>query len=471
MKQRDARLPGHCVILAVAVLILSPTVVQGATYYVRTDGNNGNNGSTDSATGAWATIDWAADHVLPGDVVRVQAGTYSARVTPGASGTSGNTITFVADGAVTFCGLDISGKNYLRWIGFTIDTDAGCTRNNRAVWVSGTNVGLEFWNNTIRDANNAGIGASAYSDRDHNFIIIGNTLTGIGGVSGNGTAVSLIGNNNLIAYNDINGVDPDAFYIYGQNSYWLNNYIHNVRDTFDLHSDVFQSNSHTLGLRNNLFEGNFSIGNGSLPNEHGVLLQNQGGAPCEGGACGAVTENLFRYNAWYNNSGGVVGVDQPTYAGITNTRLVHETIVDAMRRSPSAQFGVVFNGNGITGFVYNSIFYRAWGSSVTSNLQPYWPTGGASTTSANFNLAFTPDNTPTYTTPWVSQPNALSNVNPSFVNYATQNFTLAATSAARGGAGPLTTVVGSGSGTTFNVAAGGGWVLPRAERQCQPVRR
>ena len=57
---------GHCVILAVAVLILSPTVVQGATYHVRTDGNNGNNGSTDSATGAWATIDWAADHVSAG---------------------------------------------------------------------------------------------------------------------------------------------------------------------------------------------------------------------------------------------------------------------------------------------------------------------------------------------------------------------------------------------------------------------
>ena len=52
-----------------------------------------------------------------------------------------------------------------------------------------------------------------------------------------------------------------------------------------------------------------------------------------------------------------------------------------------------------------------------------------------------------------------------------QNFTLAATSAARGGAGPLTTVVGSGSGTTFNVAAGGGGFFPRAERQCQPVRR
>jgi len=438
------------------VLILSPAVVQGATYYVRTDGNNGNSGSTNSATGAWATIDWAADHVLPGDVVRIQAGTYSARVTPGASGTSGNTITFVADGAVTFCGLDISSKSYLRWIGFTIKTDAGCTKSNRAVSVSGTNVGLEFWNNTFRDATNVGIASGSYSDRHHNFIIIGNTFTAIGGTSGNGTAVSLIGNHNVVAYNDINGVDPDAFFVYGQNNRWLNNYIHNVRDTFDLHSDVFQSNSHTLGLSNNLFEGNFAIGNGSLPNEHGVLFQNQGGAACETGTCGTVTENLFRYNVWHRTSGGVHGVDQPLVAPITNTRLVHETIVDAMRNAASNNFGVIFNGAGITGFVFNSIFYRAWGSSATSNLRPYWPTSGAGISGANNNLAFTPDNTPTYTTPWVSQSNALSNVNPSFVNYTTQNFTLAAASGARGRGGALTTVSGSGTGTTFTVAAGGG---------------
>jgi hypothetical protein len=455
MKQRAAVLRGYRV--AVAIVILFPTAVHGATRYVRTDGNNSNTGLANTSGGAWRTITAAANLVSPGDVVRVQAGTYSERVAVGVSGTAGNPITFVADGAVTFCGMDISSKNYLRIIGFTIDTDAGtCSKSNRALDVSGTNTGLEFWNNTIRDARNVGIGAGSYADRHHNFVIIGNTFTAIGGGGGNGTAVSIIGNNNLLAYNDISGLDPDAFYCYGQNNRWLNNYIHNVLDTADLHSDVFQANSHTLGLSNNLFEANFAVGAGNLPNEHGALLQNQGGAPCENGPCGAITENLFRYNVWFNQSGGVIGVDQVQVGPITNTRQVHDTVVDAMRNAASVAYGVVLNGSGITAWLRNNLYYRAWGSSVASNVQVFATEAGASISGADYNLAFTPDNTPTYAAPWTAQANPRSNVNPSFVGYTNQNFTLAATSGARGTGAPLTTVSGSGNGTTFNVATGGG---------------
>ena len=60
-----------------------------ATYYVRTDGNDANSGLVDSAGGAWGTIDWASDHVLAGDIVRVQAGTYSEIVSPSVNGSSG----------------------------------------------------------------------------------------------------------------------------------------------------------------------------------------------------------------------------------------------------------------------------------------------------------------------------------------------------------------------------------------------
>jgi hypothetical protein len=453
MKERDAVGLGQRITFVMAVLLLFSAVAQGATYYVRTDGNDGNDGLANTFEGAWRTIDWAADHVSPGDVVRVQAGTYAERVSPGVSGEAENPITFVASGGVTFCGMDISNRNYVRVIGFTIDTNAGtCTKSNRAVAVSGTNTGLEFWNNSIRDANYAGIGSGSYSDRAHNFLVIGNTFTSIGGL---GSAIALRGNNSLFAYNEVAGLDPDAFLVDGTYNRWLNNYIHNLVDTSG-HSDVFQSNSSSLGLSYNLFEANFAVGSGNLADEHGVLLQNQSAMSCSTGTCGVVTENLFRYNVWHNISGGVIGVDQATVAPITNTRQVHDTIIDAMRTAPSAPYGVVFNGLGITAYLHNNLNYRAWGSAVTSQVQVFFATNGASIKAADYNLAYTPNNTPTYTTPWVTQTHAFSNLNPSFVDYPSQNFTLAETSNAIGVGGPLTRVSGSGTGTTFYVAAGGG---------------
>jgi hypothetical protein len=457
MNRRDAARLGQRAILAIAVLLLSSAVAHGATYYVRTDGNNGNDGLSNTTAGAWLTMNWAGAQVSAGDVVRVQAGTYSERVSPAVSGTSASPITFVADGAVTFCGMDISNKNYLRVIGFAIVTDAGtCTKSNRAVDVSGTNTGLEFWNNTFRDANYVGIGSGSYADRHHNFLVIGNTFSAIGGGGGNGSAVALRGNNNLFAYNEISAVDPDAFQVDGTSNRWLNNYIHNVLDTFDLHSDVFQSNSSSLGLSNNLFEGNFEEGNGTLANEHGALLQNQSVASCSTGTCGPVTENLFRRNVWHNTSGGVIGVDQAIVGTIANTRQVHDTVISPMRTQPTATYAASFSGVGINAYLYNNVEYQAWGSNVTSGVQAFLADGGAIITGADYNLAYTPDNIPTYATPWVNQAHPRSNLSPSFVDYANDNFTLGATSGARGMGGPLTTVNGSGTGTTFNVANGGG---------------
>src|ERR1041385_6302815 len=124
-----------------------------ATYYVRTDGNNTNNGLTNSSGGAWKTIDWGADHAAAGDTVRVQNGTYVERATPGISGTSGNTVTLVADGIVTTCGLSFSSKSYIRVIGFTFDpSTSGCSVGGIVVNGQGTNTGLEFWNDTVQNA-------------------------------------------------------------------------------------------------------------------------------------------------------------------------------------------------------------------------------------------------------------------------------------------------------------------------------
>lgn len=460
MTRRDAARLGQRPLLAITALLLTADLAHAATYYVRMDGNNANAGIANSASGAWRTIDYAADHAGAGDVIRVQAGSYSERVSPSMSGTAGNTITLVADGAVTFCGMDITNKNYLRVIGFTIDTDAGCVKATRDVELSGINTGLEFWNNTLRDAYSGGISGGTYDVRAHNSIVVGNLFTALGGGGICASALSLRGNNNFVAYNEVDGVDCDAFQIDGVHGWWLNNYLHNVLDSGNLHADFFQGASSTLGLSDNLFEANLQRGNGTLPNEHGVHMSNAGGTSCEGNPCGPMTDNLWRRNVW--TKGGPFGATTTSAGPITKTRIVHDSIVDAMRYQDthaSSQSYSVWWGGGYaypaSGYVFNTLFYNGWTNDLlSSGIQPFYT--DSLLLGANYNLAYTPTNTPTYTTLWTAQANPRTNVNPRLVDVAGADFHLSATSGARAGGGPLTTVNGSGSGTTFTVTAGGG---------------
>lgn len=92
-------------ILRILALFALATMAHGATYYVRTDGSNSNNGLTNSAGGAWLTVQHAANTVVAGDTVNIAAGTYNERVnyTTG-GGSSGSPATFVGAGQTTILG-------------------------------------------------------------------------------------------------------------------------------------------------------------------------------------------------------------------------------------------------------------------------------------------------------------------------------------------------------------------------------
>lgn len=79
----------------IALILLSCSLASGATYYVRTDGNNANAGTANSSGGAWRNIWYAAKTVSAGDTVQVQSGTFNEFVTNTVSGTAGNLISFV----------------------------------------------------------------------------------------------------------------------------------------------------------------------------------------------------------------------------------------------------------------------------------------------------------------------------------------------------------------------------------------
>jgi len=351
-------------LLVVVALVVSSTLALGATYYVRPDGSDANSGLTNDPAGAWRTIDHAADTVSPGDVVRIQPGTYSERVTPSRDGSYDAPITFVADGAVTVCGWDMASRHYIRIIGFVIDTNAGgCSISLGAVGIAGTSSHLEFWNNVFRDATYNGIRTGIF-DVTTNSLVIGNTFHSFGIGNPSGIAVNLRGNHNLFAYNEIHSVNPDAFVLAGTHNRWLNNYTHNLMETYGGHSDVFQAGSNTLGLSYNLFEANFQSGSGSLGDEHTAIIQNLQPELCSG-TCGEMKENIFRRNVFHNVSNCVMGIAYATVAPISQTRYYHNTTASAHRNSLNATAAQYFYSGVTDTYFFNNIEFESWGTSTT----------------------------------------------------------------------------------------------------------
>jgi hypothetical protein len=441
---------------SIVVFLLSATVAHGATYYVRADGNNGNDGLSNSPGGAWLTVDWAADHVQAGDTVRIQQGTYPEIVSQTRNGSAGATITFVGDGAATVCGWTFNNNSYVRLVGLVLDSNAGgCTARDRVVSLLGTNTYLEFWHNTVRDGGD-GIGMSQLTDRFNSSVMIGNTLTDLGTSRAFGFCASAVvtqGTHSLMAYNNIGPIDCDGFAVNGTHNRWINNYLHDIRETSGGHSDFFQFGSHPLGLSWNIIEANFQAGVGNTSDEHTAIFQNYDSARCGSNPCPTpVTENLWRRNVWHNVSSGSMGIAYAASGTMTFNRHYNNTTAGANRISPTTNAGHYWYNGVSNTYVFNNIEYKIWGDSVT-NAQVYY---ADSTFTADYNLAYTPDRTMAFSAPWTSQPHARSNVNPGLVDYNNDNFTLSASSGAIGAGGPLTTTAGSGSGTTFNVASGTG---------------
>jgi len=108
--------------------LLIPLFLFSTTYYVRTDGNNGNTGLANTSGAAWLTIDYAAGQVSAGDTVYVNDGTYAESITMDASGTAENRIVFQAvnkkqviiDGSQTGNGIYFSNRDYITITGFEI---------------------------------------------------------------------------------------------------------------------------------------------------------------------------------------------------------------------------------------------------------------------------------------------------------------------------------------------------------------
>ena len=122
-----------------ATWILAALLVGGqvlaATYYVRIDGSDTNSGLDNSSTGAWATVQNAADNATPGDLVLVQAGSYLEDVIINSQGMADAWITIRGEGDVVLSSIRFPGSSefsvrvyyYVNIENFTFDGALGST--------------------------------------------------------------------------------------------------------------------------------------------------------------------------------------------------------------------------------------------------------------------------------------------------------------------------------------------------------
>lgn len=442
-------LHGGCVRFLKTILILAlvgQLSLQAATYYVRTDGNNSNNGLTNTAGGAWLTLAKASSTIVGGDTVRVQPGAYPERVTETTSGTAGNYITYLADGSASSCqGFTISGASYVRIIGFEIFHTN--TANSRGIRFDGT--GSNNWavGNYIHNTFNQGIGVGTPSAHSYLYII-GNLLTNIGiisGVSSNVTGgMSIAGTNGhhwLVEYNILGRVG-DGMTLSGTNHIVRNNTILDFRNSYWNTTDSFHSDSWQAGsdgnfqnVKNHLYEANFTADQIEL-NSHVHLHQDQP-------AINGDTNILIRGEISANFGSGGIGV-----IGVGGVRAYNNTIYKLLQAGPGA-IVIFYKGCGActnyayNGYVGNTLIYDRGLSTDALVLG-----SGVDSSTATFtnNLGYIAGTEPSY----------VSTNNPLLVNVTNYNFRISSPSSPAKGTGTSITWVtsASSSGTSFDVNNG-----------------
>ncbi len=87
--------------------------LSAATYFVRTDGNDLNSGTSDTDSGAWRTLAKSVSIAEPGDTVSIGVGTWAEIITTARHGTEGRPIVWSGAGVKTLFGGFAVEHNYI----------------------------------------------------------------------------------------------------------------------------------------------------------------------------------------------------------------------------------------------------------------------------------------------------------------------------------------------------------------------
>jgi hypothetical protein len=250
--------------LQIISLVISVQCAFGATYYVRTDGNNANAGTTDSAGGAWLTIQKAANVMAAGDTTIVGNGTFPEIVITKTNGASGSPVTFQGSGAT---------KIY----SFGLDHQFNYVDNFQVVTGGVIYAGIRFTTNNLRITRcyidnlaaipirmiNSSGSYPAAAIWPTNVYIAQCTITNC---ATSAKSISFNGSYSTIESNYITSNQQDAFNLYGGNNTIRWNTVTNILwDTVNTgdpnHNDWLQSEDIVAGwyFTNSTFYHNLAI--------------------------------------------------------------------------------------------------------------------------------------------------------------------------------------------------------------------
>ena len=221
------------------------------TYYVSPTGNDSNPGTQSQP---WGTIQKAADTMVAGDTVNVNAGNYGGnssvykkvRIIKG--GSAGQQITYQAIGTVFTQGFIVSA-NYITIDGFDIEDphDGRVKNSTEPDYRGGTGIFVEGSYNIIEDNYIHGcVWSGIKLSKSGNFLLPSNVIVRNNRLFRNGmSGIEVAGRNNLIEGNEIwatiqhhpgnilsatvTWLDADGMRFFGQGHIIRKNYIHDIK--------------------------------------------------------------------------------------------------------------------------------------------------------------------------------------------------------------------------------------------------
>jgi len=379
-----------------------------ATYYVATNGNDSNTGT--SRDTPLKTIQKAADKMVPGDTCLVLPGSYNERVQITRSGASGQPIVYQAEGSsVITQGFTITA-DYIQIIGFEITDTINDWRDGAGIHLEGKYG--EVKSNYIHDVTRVGIqvwSSEKDSPNTSNCTISGNRIVKAG-LSG----IDIYGRNHLVENNDISRtlqypakltnpptwVDADGMRFFGSGHTILKNRIHDILmsdpENKDPHIDCFQ----TWGPAYNIvFEQNFC----DNPNDEmqGFMISETD----------SPVQNLVVKN-------NVIKAFRPLNVfNCENIVIVNNSFKSELSYKGASGYGIELH-NSPNAKVKNNLFYD-----VGRHSYPYLFKDSASEAGldAGYNCHFISDGTAPAGTPWS---NDLWQVDPKVVNVSVNDFRL-----------------------------------------------
>ncbi|MCK4827665.1 PKD domain-containing protein, partial [bacterium] len=324
------------------MMLMTSQIFAGEVYYV--DATTGNDNNPGSELLPWRTIQKAANTIVEGDTVIVNAGTYDERVSESTSGSSGNLITYkVKEGDTVQCnGFTLSG-NYIKVDGFRFTAESCNPENGTGVYCSGDY--CEIVNNYCYGCWRNGIYLTSTSSY---CIAEGNEIEYCAGYCG----ILMGGTYHTIENNEIHNLriaidpscalfnDKDAIWFFGSNHVIKGNYVHNIthdaEPNGDQHIDAFMSwdwGPSMPGGSYCTFEKNLIVLNNSSPPDRG-----KGQSGPNGWMLGTGTNNITIKNNLVYCPKGVHTWGTGGLKVLNNTFIIDPSLVWPNVETPCAVF-------------------------------------------------------------------------------------------------------------------------------------